>query len=435
MSKRIRCLLVFGCVLGVLALIGCGQSAAEPTEAPVAEEQPPDEVAAEEEEAATDEPTEATTEAPTPEEAPTEEPTAAPLNGTSSNPGRIAPEGDKPALPFVTANGDSEAASALIDELLLPVDHVIGFAFPDGTIAMRAAALPESMGNNFAEGLDTIGVVQIGEGEGGAPPGMYALSLDLQSDSNEVEGVLSPLEEGDEQGLLFNRSKLEINEERGEVEAPIQVSMSSSTICYDIQVGEAYWQYCSSPNSILNVAANFGEQYGALTVEMEEATFALVDAGFLTEQQASNIEISWAIAEMEDPGSIVECDGQACGADIGGSPNLGFPDEYAAMVEGDVMAPFKIPAGVVRVYQPVAQPFTDVLPGDYVVEYWFNEAYEFDGATVSGITLEGGDQVVNQPITTASAQFLNVDNPEQTDNRISAWRLMRWCCFWQSNCP
>jgi hypothetical protein len=53
---------------------------------------------------------------------------------------------------------------------------------------------------------------------------------------------------------------------------------------------------------------------------------------------------------------------------------------------------------------------------------------------VDGITSDG-EEVNNQQIPAVPSAYIRADGQKEIVNQISAWKLARWCCFWQSNCP
>ncbi|MEZ4730664.1 MAG: hypothetical protein R3E79_26355 [Caldilineaceae bacterium] len=311
------------------------------------------------------------------------------------------------------------------------VTQVIGFVLPDGFIALRAAALNQitdlhdpNASNNIAQGIDmrAVGTVEIGEELS------YIVALNLLEtagdNATEVAGELIPLDGNPGIPVSFLASPVQLNPEPMLQEATrqeINVSIEADSVCFVIPAldGKGFWRYCSADEQ-LSVQARYDDAYSGLQQEMTQ----------LAEQLGLTIDVEQVISEMEDIGNLEACqnDANRCSADIVGAPVTGFMEEYAAKLDQCGDGSFGIDAGVVQVLQPIESANT--LPGRYKVQFWY-EAKRFVGATITGETAEGAP-VENQWIPAFSASFVGPDEPL---SQISAWRLGRWCCWWQRSCP
>lgn len=360
----------------------------------------------------------------------------------------------KPSLDFLSPPAE-----------LAVVSPTIGFVFPDGKKAIKAAALEAPV--ETPDGLFEVGVVEIG-------PDLFKVAIDLEDQppasaavaedetgpgakNNEadsgtvakVEGRLLPVGPGEATQLYFSRTRQILNPERTtNVPDPlplIHVSLSSTGVCFVVARGDEeveYTRYCSLPaedgTDPLSVRANFAESYEELVAEIDSTVTALLQGGYLGKD---SVQRNMTAAELESPAAIKGCVDQnqapeACGADIAGAPTSDLWENYHSLEETSEGEPFAVTAGVVRVFQPLAIDGNNVVqPGSYAVDYWFETGPSFLGATLSGVLEDGQTEVERQQIPATEALFIDPDNPEEIVSQISAWRLGRACCFWQRNCP
>lgn len=339
----------------------------------------------------------------------------------------MVPE-DKPSLDFTSS------MEPLANPIITPV---IGFVFPDGTVALKAAAFEEVQLDKDDQYYE-VGAVEIGSD----PPQAYKVAIDLPAEE-EVQGQLVSVESGEIINLSFTSTNLVLNEKR-EPLLPVYVGITSDSVCFVVDLNYAgiqyppdqagFRQYCSQPGSPLSVRADFPQQYEQLIGEVATTVDILVGGGYL-QVDPSQVLAQISVSEAEDPANIDACSGDNCAADVAGAPLANFAEDFAQMQETQEM-PFPVTAGVLRIFQPLMIPGIEgsVEPGYYTLDYWFEPGGAFIGATISGQTEE--EQPVNdQQIPAIPALFLNERNGDETIAQISALKFRRWCCLWQSNCP
>ncbi|MGD8753065.1 MAG: hypothetical protein PVG14_16640, partial [Anaerolineales bacterium] len=226
----------------------------------------------------------------------------------------------------------------------------------------------------------------------------------------------------------------------------ITVGITADSICFFIDLHQGdFGRYCSVPGEIY-IAQNDSERYiRQFSVRQDfDTEFRNIEEIIIGKANELNIVTNtiareMIISEMEDPGRIVKCASEEdCNADIVGAPFITFWDDYDEAVQQteDV---FQVAAGFVWVVNEInIEENMTLLPGDYIVSFWFepngNGDAAFVKATVDGITSDG-EEVNNQQIPAVPSAYIRADGQKEIVNQISAWKLARWCCFWQSNCP
>lgn len=335
----------------------------------------------------------------------------------------FASDQEKPSLPLFNLYNYENNQYA--------ITQVIGFVLPDGFTALRAAALNQitdlhdSQASDYvAQGLDmrAVGTVEIGEELS------YIVALNLLEtagdDTTEVAGELITLDGSPSIPLPFIASPVQLNPEpmlQEPTRQEINVSIEADSVCFVIPAldGSGFWRYCSADEQ-LSVQARYIDAYTGLQQAITQ----------IAEQFGLSIDAEQVISEMEDIGNLEACrnGNDSCAADIIGAPVADFMNEYAAKLDQCGDGSFGIDAGVVQVLRPIESANTQ--PGRYKVQFWY-EAKIFVGATITGETEEGAP-VENQWIPAFTASFVGNDDPL---SQISAWRLGRWCCWWQSSCP
>jgi hypothetical protein len=470
----------------------------------------------------------------------------------------LIPDRDKPPLAINT----SVQTPKSVAQIPLPdVSQVIGFTFPDGTIAIKAAPYNETPSSNQDGELTPVGVVDIGEG--GSNPGTYEVNLDLEGSTQCVSGELRPKESNSNNTLSvrFVRTELVPNPERvdqsetwpsiTDEEMPTYNSavITADSVCFVVKSGESYFRYCSVPGSDLS-AMNNKSQYSAIVDSIRKTAerFGL----------QNDIEYSQTISTLEDYQHIQECNDTSinsgekgeewklsrCHSDITAAPvtqkylkknfgsviglptiqslvavpsrerdactpckspytvhygdwvwkigrrcdispyaiikangllppywlypgdvlilprnappfpgrprsnvitsqlasilgSLPFSDALALFARQDQPAttPISVTVGVIKVHRKInyANERT-VYPGDYRLDYWFDENENFYAATLSGFG-EDGSEVTNLQIPAVPAAFVNADGSEPVSAQISACRIFRRCVFFQRRCP
>lgn len=195
------------------------------------------------------------------------------------------------------------------------VSQVIGFTFPDGTIAVKAAPYDGIYSSTQDAELTPVGVVAIGEG--GTNPGTYEVNLDLEGSAQCVSGELRQLENGGSNPLpvRFVRISQKPNPERvnpSETEWPAYADEESPTynsavitadgVCFVLKLGESYFRYCSEPGSSLS-AKNNEAQYSNIVASIRNTAeiFGL----------QNDIEYSQTISTLEDSTHIDQCAGRS----------------------------------------------------------------------------------------------------------------------------
>jgi hypothetical protein len=420
MKRRLTtrtCLLM----LILIVQVGCGGGAPTPNTPPVTEI------------TLTDTPTEVATEA-TPTDTPTEStPTEQPAE-------RIEPL-LKPSLTITDEQGELSSAN-------LTPEHVIGFTFPNGLIAMKAAAITEPFIDEEGT-LTVVGVVEINEGAVIIMPGVYSVAIDLTLDAEEVPGQLMHRGgEGEKRDLAFSRTLVVRNEDRQNDPSFPSISpiISSGSLSFVIGFSggqvtqnpaevQDWYRYDSlastdsdTPELILSVRDNFSSEYGDLIGGWESSVNHLNQQGF---SQDVDIATDLTISEIEGHKNITSCnDQQECASDITGAPNASFWADYNQARDEAAENNFVVTAAIAKIERTIDIPSQVIIePGDYWVRLWFDSEENFLGATLLGVTTED-KPVYGQSIPATPAYFLDaddVDNPQKIVSWISAWRAIRWC--------
>lgn len=347
---------------------------------------------------------------------------------------------DKPSL-IISDEQEGVAAASIISA------HTIAFIFPDGLVALKAAAATNP--SLRADGLTTVGVVEMGPEAEILEPGTYVVAIDLESVEAEVPGRVIRGESG--QDLTFERTALVRNPARQDSPSFPAFSpiISSHAVCFVVGLPDvlgkgvqdqpeiSWFRYCSlaavdTGQPILSVRDNYPAQFETLVGRWDESLRRLAGAGF---PQDAQIGFSLTIAEMEGHPNINACnENNDCAADISGAPNEGFWEDYDQAKDEAGGNDYAVTAGIVRVERELDVPGQDLVrPGDYWVRVWFDGQEIFLGSSLLGVTDEGV-VVPGQTIPSTPAYFLDAENPRTVVSWISAWRLCNWC-MWQSNCP
>jgi hypothetical protein len=355
----------------------------------------------------------------------------------------ILPE-DKPAL--IMSVKDPAQVPPQMD-----TSHIIGFIFPGGQIAIKAATMknPYDAGDGCA-----IGVVEIGEGVLSLPKGIYTVTIDLKNPESVVNGSLKSFPENPSEApipVTFTRVPLVRNEEarpNSDSFPPLGAIITPNSVCFVVGLADSgevsqnpsstvYWaRYCSN-EPILSVHENFPEQFANMQKDLQDSIDHLTQT--YPNLTLENLELESTISEMEDPEDIGKCNAnqqspETCNPDITGTASQlfwsGFDNAKAASNGGD----FAVTAGVVKVWSDLTFKGGSVPPGDYWVMFWFHNDESFMGATLLGVTTEEV-KVEGQTIPATPSYFLDADNNRRIVSWISAWHLGNWCICWQSNCP
>lgn len=375
--------------------------------------------------------------------------------------------------------------------------QVIGFTFPDGTIALKAATFEDMYSYPYGydeSGVYTpVGMVEIGEGsDTGIPAGPYLVMLDLVSAEQFVPGEIRNLYDA---GLRFPVNFIRVTQSLNWVRFdPSQtnrteflnlglpddssVTITADGVCFILKTGDAsrgeeYIRYCSEASSILSPRSMYKSKYEELMQSMGKTAeyFGLYN----------DIQLDQVISEMEDIKHIERCadmnrlgdpDGvkQQCGSDISVAPvsEQYFKDNYAGgydkmksqsflvnryplaaglallFKQDDPFAGhFPVAVGTVQIYSQIdTAPEAElgdgsdlVEPGDYRLDYWFDPNGEFYAASISGYRYADNMEVINQPVPAVPATFVNADGTEQAPTQISTCRIFGRCVFFQRNCP
>jgi len=375
--------------------------------------------------------------------------------------------------------------------------QVIGFTFPDGTIALKAATFADMY--SYPYGYDVsgvytpVGMVEMGEGsDAGLPAGPYLVMLDLASTEPFISGEIRFLyDEGLKYPVNFMRVPQSLNwirfdpsqAKRAEflnlgLPSDSSVTITADGVCFILKTGDAsrgeeYIRYCSESGSILSPRSMYKPQYEELMQSMGKTAeyFGLYN----------DIQLDQLISEMEDIKHIERCadknrlgdtDGvkQECGSDISVAPvyEQYFRDNYAAgydkmnsqsflgnrypLATGLALAfwqddpyagHFPVAVGTVQVYSQIdtapeaeLEDGSDLVePGDYRLDYWFDANGEFYAASISGYRYADNMEVINQPVPAVPATFVNADGTEQAPTQISTCRIFGRCVFFQRTCP
>jgi hypothetical protein len=184
--------------------------------------------------------------------------------------------------------------------------------------------------------------------------------------------------------------------------------------------------------SPLSVRDNFPAQYAKLRQQMIETAERL---GY----SAADLQLDQIISTIEDPDRLRACADaltrETCGSDI-----IVAPLNPSSFVEGPgVTSPIAV-AKVLLPIQVIDESGTVlgvIQPGDYRLDYWFNEDGLFLAATLTGFTTGNTTNVldvINQQAPAVPATFINADGSEFPGAQISACRIFRRCAFFQSTC-
>ena len=376
--------------------------------------------------AATELPTEpAVTEAPGATEPPTEQPAATEAPTQPPVLDRIPPSdpifpGEKASLEF-----ESEPPFSVLT--------VIGFIFPDGQAAIKAAPIEGiSSDPDGPNGFTMIGVVEVGSDAEGIEAGLYSVAINLTSQEDVVDGlIISSKDSSITYQQHFSRIPQAVNSQRDPSNLPDPgVSILSDSVCYMVGLGEpkSYFRYCAVTESYLSVKSQFSTEYQSLMDEVEESAATIDFPGELI--------LDLSISELEDTPNIEACNSNSedCDADILGAPISNFPADYANAKSQATSDPFVITAGFMRVQRELNVAEITVQTGNYRIEYWFNPDGTFIGATLFGKT-DSDIDVIDQQIPAGEPAFVNPDQSKPITSDISAWKLCGQCLIRQSSCP
>jgi len=383
-------------------------------------------------------------------------------------------------------------------------EQSIGFTFPGDypgwPIAIKAAPFKDIAAYPYGldpSGLYTpVGLVEIGPGsDRGAQPGAYLVLIDLSPTSFPIFGEIRQLYGSTVYSIEFQRIPQVRNPFRLPG-APIpefvdpdnppdnSAVITADGVCFVIKSvdpssrQEIYTRYCSVPNTVLSVRANYEENYKGL----EESILKTAE---LFEMQDILI-YEQIISEMEDPNHIMACSAEstalqerllsgeelpeeevqkvlqhACGSDITVAPvkeehlqemykgkvgigptNSGSSRLFIAAAPAALFQPdnpndgiFPLAVGVMQVHNPINTDYGIVQPGEYRLDYWFYNTGEFYSASITGYLFEDNSLVADQPVPSIPAGFVNEDGSEQPAAQISACRIFGRCTFFQRNCP
>ncbi len=341
-------------------------------------------------------------------------------------------------------------------------EQSIAYTFPAGTpggpIAIRVSPLGDIQKYVYGppenwKDLTPIGLVEIGPGSDSGQPesGIYLVAIDLAASTLSVRGMIFPLITANTAyELNFQRISQELNLARfkSSVEAfakldPPQsnnAAINADGVCFVFSISSnVYTRYCSEPGSVLSVRKNFASKYERLYGSIYKAAL-----NFGMENQ---IQTDYIISEMEDPGRIQDCSGKidqgstgqdlqtSCGSDITAVPVKQNPSQANVRVE---VGSRSQTVGVVQVLNPINTVNGTVLPGDYRLDYWYDENNVFYAASITGTAIGNGNErinVIDQQVPAVPASFVNTDNPPQGYAEISACRIFGYCVFWQRTCP
>ena len=357
------------------------------------------------------------------------------------------PPGRPSELPASDLRPVDKPSLGLSNEIPLPFApaQMIGFMFPDGLEAMKAAAVNKP---DYGYVYTAVGIIEVGPNAAMIASGVYQVEIDLTNPEEVVSGMLIALSEGGEdQELEFSRTPLIRNRARDNSPSFPSVSpiVSSSEVCFVIGVSDPYsgyvaqtsanaaewYRYCSL--ALLSVQDNFPAEYDALAGSIEESIGNLNAHGFNLEAE---IDFDKVASEMESHKNIQACnDNKECGSDLTGAPNIYFWEQYdQALVESNG-EDFVVTVGVVKIERELDTPGQGrpVQPGDYWVRLWFTPDEFFIGAALYGVTIDD-EEVSGQTIPAIPSYFLDDGNTRNIAAWISGWRLCNWC-KWQSNCP
>jgi hypothetical protein len=377
-----------------------------------------------------------------------------PIPGPIVNPppvDTLVPGEPKPSLNF----------SQSISPPLPTLGTITGYTFPsdfvDWTMPIRVAAF-ETITIDPNVTFTPVGVVEIGSDQNS--PLIYQVEIDLSSTGTEVQGKLLSITTTDTLDVTFQRMPQLVNPER--MNSPYEEFQSlepapdsfstifSSGVCFVATTVDGPVKYCSIASASdesgqLSVRDNFSSQYANLQdlISPIAQQFGLENV----------IQLDQVISMQEDVQHIQDCASQltqqACGADVvvAAVSEQSFEQQYNEKFGGgdedddddensddqSSLQPTAIAVGVVKVLRPIDTSGSNIRPGDYRMDYWFDANGVFYAATITGLTTNN-TQVTNQQIPAVPASLINEDGTDQPGAQISACRIIRRCMFWQSSC-
>jgi hypothetical protein len=218
----------------------------------------------------------------------------------------------KPSLPF------SQPLPGIQEEDL---GIAVGFSFPGelqqptDQVALKVAALREIVPN--PDGLTLVGIVEV-RGAGQFDPGVYQVSIDLNTSEPSVAGLLSPIAGTEPQPIQFRRTPQILNPERFDsayeefttLEEPpdTAVAISADSLCFvikteaplTVQTQEpVYVRFCTEPGSPLSVRTTFADQYNQLEQLVDQTAERL--------EMQDVVQADQAISEMEYSENLENC--------------------------------------------------------------------------------------------------------------------------------
>ena len=279
----------------------------------------------------------------------------------------------------------------------------------------------------------------------------FIVEVDLISTEDTVAGDLVPVTgTGTPIPLTFQRIPQIVNPQREEAiypefqldSAPSNTStIASDSVCFVIDAtGDGFIRYCSADPVLLSVKDSFPTQYTELQNMMIAAAAHIgYTAPLALDQTLSTIEDGQRIQDCAN--ATDELTQQtACASDIVLVPVTSdyFDEKYEALLDAlddgpSVSVPAPIDIAVVKVLQPIEFPSTNpvttvlVQPGDYRVEFWFDENGAVYAATLTGLTTDD-ILVINQQIPAIPPIFIRASGPQQPFAQISGFDL-KICCF------
>lgn len=259
----------------------------------------------------------------------------------------------------------------------------------------------------------------------------------------------------------LNPEREEFSEEFEDLGAPPEsgASISAESVCFVVNdstvVAQSPMRYCSIAGSDTTIAFHgstgllspflamqlaspvsvrdsFPQQYNELQEE-------IVTTAERLDYTSADIQLDLIMSTIEDPDRLRACADaltrETCGSDIIVAPLI--PTHF---IEG---AGVTSPIAVVKVLLPI-QVLDDtgtvldiIQPGDYRMDYWFNEDGLFFAATLTGFTTgnhTNSPDVINQQAPGVPATFINADGSDLPGAHISACRIFRRCAFFQREC-
>ena len=406
-------------------------------------------------------PTPSTPEPPTPP-GPTEPPTVTPTSGPSI----VYPEPKDPSVPTAEKSTLSFSSTVVLSSLPPLRRPIIGYSFPGGfedwAMPIRVAAFREITIDSSAM-FTPVGVVEVGSDQ--SEPQIYLAEIDLVSTATEVQGRLVSLTATETLDLTFERMPQiknpdRINSPYNEFEnlepAPSTFhTIFADGVCFVLPTDAGRVKYCSKvtgleePTSPVSVADNFPLQYAVL-----QDLIIPVAEQFNLE---THIQLDAIVSMQENIQHIEECASaltqEACAADVVVAPldeqylQQNYDDHFAEEddddgeeddddgEDDDLSSRIALAVAVMKVLRPIETSDVIIQPGDYRMDYWFDEDGVFYAATITGVMTDD-TQVVNQPVPAVPASLINasVDGPQQPSAQISSCRLFRRCTFFQRSC-